>query len=320
MKKSLLALLLTAVFAISGCEDKATTQKLLETEKRLVQLEADFKKAQAELEKKSEELGSLKPAYEKLQQTFPALQVEIATFFDKSETLKFEKDPNDEFAREESMLGLFVSLPKTHIEWLDLLLQEQAFRLMVTQNPQESKAFSQALFEEKLGQKYQEIRSLAKEEKPAVLSEDLSSDYLGQRNHIITFRMLYNAYSGGAHGMYANTYLNINTKTKNLITLNDLVDVKDQSRIKQILWQNYRHSRLNEKGEYEGFVDPKDFRVPDNFYFSQAGIHFVYPVYELGPYVEGEIEVLVGWTEVNNLLTPDYQRTKKDGFYDDSDF
>lgn len=319
MKKSLLALSLTSLVLLSACEDQAAG-KLLEAEKQIVQLQTDFNAAKASLAKAEEQLSELKPAYEALQKAqadFPALQVEIATLFDKSETLKFEKDPNDEFAREESSVSLFVSTPKTQVEWLDRLLQEQAFRLIAGQNAQLPQALTPAFFEEYLTQQYQTMLAQAKEDKPLGLSDGLSSYYLGQRNNIATFRMLRDSYSGGAHGMYFNTYLNIDTKTKRVITLNDLVDIKDQPQIKAVLWQNYRHSRSNGNGEYAVAVDEKDFRIADNFYFSEAGIHFIYPPYELGAYAEGEVEVLLGWYEGNFYLNNAYQRTEKDGFFDE---
>lgn len=319
MKKSLFALSISSLFLLAACDDQAAG-KLLEAEKQIVQLQTDFNRTKEHLAKVEAELNQIKPVYEtlkKAQADFPALQVEIATFFEKSEPLKFEKDPNDEFAREESTVGVFVSLPKTQVEWLDKLLQEQAFRLMIENNPQNSEAFTAPLFEEKLRLHYQSLLKQAKENKPIGIREGLNSYYLGQRNHIATFRMLYDAYSGGAHGMYFNTYLNIDTKTKNLITLNNLVDAKDQGKIKEILWQNYVNSRSNGNHEYGVAVEEKDFRISENFYFSEAGIHFVYPPYELGPYAEGEVEVLLGWYEGNFYLNKAYRLTEKDGFFDD---
>lgn len=319
MKKPLLALSVSSLFLLAGCDDQAAG-KLLEAEKQLVKLQTDFNTAKTSISQLEAELNQLKPAYEALQKAqadFPALQVEIATFFDKSETLKFEKDPKDEFAREESTVGVFVSLPQTQVEWLDRLLQEQAFRWIIENNPQKSETFTAQLFEEKLELHYQSLIRHAKEYKPLGVREGLSSYYLGQRNHIASFRMLYDAYSGGAHGMHFNTYLNVDTRTKSVITLNDLVDVKDQGKIKEMLWQNYRYSRSNENGEYAVAVDEKAFRISENFYFSEAGIHFVYPPYELGAYAEGEVEVLLGWYEGNYYLNKAYQRTEKDGFFDE---
>lgn len=320
MKKSLFALCISAVLLTTGCEDNGTTQKLLETEKRLVQLQSDFKSVQNELNQKTQELDALKPAYEKLQTAntnFPALRVEIISIFDKSNTLKLEKDPQREMQPEESHVGLSVLLPKTDIEWLDQLLLEQAFRLHLNEGSTLPKELTAQAFQDFLTKRYEDMQMQAKQDKVIAVNEGLISYYLGQRNNIVSFKMLINHYAGGAHGMYFTQHVNVNTDKKTLIKLDDLVSPEHQSQIKEILWQNYRASRMNEKGEYIGSIEQKDFRVSEQFYFSEAGIHFVYPVYELGAYSEGENEVLMGWYEGNSYLNTDYQRTKKDGFFDD---
>lgn len=134
MKKSIIALIIASVVALTACDDK-TSQKLLETEKKLVQLEANYKKSEENLTTKEMELAQLKTQLtelqataaqaKKAQQAFPALQVETVQFVDKKETIKFEKDPQDEYAPEQSDVALSITGVKTGVDWLDELLRKQ---------------------------------------------------------------------------------------------------------------------------------------------------------------------------------------------------
>lgn len=58
MNKSLLALLISSVFVIAGCEDGKMTQTVLEAEKQIVHLGTELKNAQSDLAKKKQKLLS----------------------------------------------------------------------------------------------------------------------------------------------------------------------------------------------------------------------------------------------------------------------
>lgn len=325
MKKSRLAILLTTTFILTGCDDANLSQKVIETEKQFVQLQADYKKAQTDLTTKENELNTLKADYTKLSAeyselqkhtaSFPALQVEITKLIDNSNTLKFPKDPKDEFAREESKVSVFANTAITHIEWLDQLLLQELLKLYLTKDKSEKvnlTAVKPQDIVERFEKIYQELEKDAKEYKPFAMEESAYTQYLGQRNHIVSFTQSTYSFTGGAHGMGHTNYLNIDINKKALITLNDVINEKNQAKLKALLWNTYSSER---SGETPLFVEKKDFRISDNFYFSKDGIVFVYPVYELGPYAEGEIELAINYYQLNELLTPEFKQTEKDGFY-----
>lgn len=309
--KKLLLLSLSVLFVLTGCDDQ-TAGKLLEAEKQIVQLQTDFNATQESLMKVETELRQLKPEYEALKKSqaeFPTLRVEIVKLVDKSETLKFEKDPNEEFAPEEGRVSLFASVPQTQVEWLNQLLWKAFMQLSFAEAaPQE---VSLTAYKAYLEKEYEKMVNQAKEEKPVGFSLSLSSDYGWARNHILAFSVMIESYTGGAHGTHAIHYLNIDTDKKIQIKLNDLVSPQNQEKFKALLWQSYQTNRE------ETFIERKDFRIVDNFYFTGAGITFVYPLYELGPYVEGQVEVFLSWAEANPYLNPSYQRTAKDGYWAD---
>lgn len=325
MKKSLLALLISSVFVVTGCEDGKMTQTVLEAEKKIVQLGNELKSTQDTLAKKEAEVAELshvkaendklKAELEKAQQN-TALQVEIIKIFDKNETVKHEVDPKEKYALDESKVAYFVSIPKTNMPWLNQIFINKVYgdeELKKNPNPTEEdlKKLSET--------NYQQMIETVKEEPMIGMEESLSSDYLGQRNNIATFVMDSYIYSGGAHGMNYTRYLNVNLNEKAAIGLNDVISPRNQDKLKKILWTNYSSERLDDNGKYNGFADQKEFRISEDFYFDGYGMTFVYPPYELGAYAEGNVEVSASWYEINELLNSDYQRSEKDGFFKGND-
>ncbi|MEG9533233.1 DUF3298 domain-containing protein [Mannheimia indoligenes] len=323
MKKSLLALLISSVFVIAGCEDGKMTQTVLEAEKQIVHLGTELKNAQSDLAKKEAEVAKLsgvkaeneklKAELEKAQQN-TALNVEIVKIFDKKDVIKHKVDPKEEFAIEESTVSSIVTLPKTNFDWLNQLLINQAYDY----NEEESRKLknpTEEEFKKHREEVYQGLLESTKTEPTIGYDEHIHSTFMGQRNNITTFLMTHYSYTGGAHGMHHTQYINVDLAKKVVIGLNDLISPKNQAQLKELLWENYSRERVDENGKYNGFGDKKEFRISDQFYFTPEGIAFVYPPYELGAYAEGDIEVEADWYSINKLLNSDYQRGEKDGFF-----
>ena len=124
------------------------------------------------------------------------------------------------------------------------------------------------------------------------ISTNVDVEYLGQRENIATFTMSYHHYSGGAHGMYSTHFVNVDLDKKAVIRLDDVFTKAQQNKVKALLWEIYQNESRGDNGErQEPFTAKADFYLSDNFYFSQDGIVFVYPLYALGPYAEGEKEL-----------------------------
>ncbi|WP_301099056.1 DUF3298 domain-containing protein [Otariodibacter sp.] len=310
MKKSLLAIFVTSVFILSACDDQQLSQKLTDAEQKITQLETELKAVQSELAEKNSS------KVENSQDVFPALNVEITELFNKSENLKFKPDSEDEFARNESQIELFATTANTNVEWLNSLLlkeiinhysdedQDLGDKIITTENV--TNMFSSM---------YENFVNDAKDSRPIGLSEIEMTNYLSQRGNIVTFTQSYDSYTGGAHGMNYTRYLNIDVNKKAVIQLDDLIDPSKQEELKNILWQDYVSENTDESGQVSTFMtDKNEFELSSDFYFTENGINFVYPVYVLGPFAEGPIELHAYFSDINALLKPDYQRTKKDGF------
>lgn len=260
--------------------------------KKIAQLEQDYAKV-------NQQLASFQE-----RQKFPALEVEIVELFNQFGKVKHTKNLEDEeFFREETEVSVFASTAKTGVEWLDqLLLNSLIGAKSLTQPITEKEAM--AYFQ----QRYQQLETEAKEVKPIGLSDTVHTTYIGQRNNIATFTQFFEQYTGGAHGTHYTKYVNVDTNKKAVIGINDLVNSEHHEKLKAILWQRYQ-----QRGDaWSDSMDKNEMTIPNEFYFTLGGITFVYPIYQLGPYVAGEVEIETSFYELEPILNPDYFPTKKE--------
>lgn len=302
MKKSLLSLLISCAFLLSSCNEKDTQalrEKLKQAEQTITQLNQDLAKSQQDLTA--------------LQTQIPALNVEIEPLFSKSERIKLPV--GNDFGRTESELYYFTSIAKTGLDWLDNLL----IRNTLLSN--DGKVNNQVTGMEReealklIEKNYQDSKATLQEYGDIAIRDSSQITYVGQRDNIATFIRYWDSYTGGAHGLYGTNYLNVDLNKKTMISLDSLMSKAHQEQAKAILWNRYLEKTRMEAqdAKAEPFITEADFDLVDNFYFSSEGINFVYPVYALAPFVEGEVTLTLYWNDANKLVSTDYQRTKKDG-------
>ncbi|QGM80142.1 DUF3298 domain-containing protein [Otariodibacter oris] len=323
MKKSLLAILIASGFILSACDDQELTQKLTDAEQKITQLETELKAIQTEQATKNS-------VVENSQDAFPTLNVEITELFNKSETLKvkdnlYEDENESEEQFYDSRVAVFATTATTNVDWLNSLL----FKEIINHYSDEELNIGNEIITkenatELFSSMYDDFVNEVKQGGYFIgLTEAETTTYVNQRGNIATFTQHYDSYTGGAHGMYYTRYLNIDVNKKAVIQLNDLVEPSKQQELKDILWQEYMSMNAGEDGQISAFVtDKNEFELSPDFYFTDDGITFVYPVYALGPFAAGETKLHAYFYDINALLSKDYQRTAKDGFnvYPDSIF
>ena len=162
---------------------------------------------------------------------------------------------------------------------------------------------------------YQDSKATLQEYGDLAIRDSSQMAYVGQRGNIATFIQYWDNYTGGAHGLYGTNYFNVDLNKKTVISLDSLMSKAHQEQAKAILWNSYlEKTRMEAQDEKaEPFTTKADFDLVDNFYFTHEGINFVYPVYALASFVEGEVTLTLYWNDANKLVSSDYQRTKKDG-------
>jgi len=116
-------------------------------------------------------------------------------------------------------------------------------------------------------------------------------------------------YTGGAHGIYGTSYENYDRNTGDLIQLADLFVPNFEKRLAVIGERYFRQSMAistAESFDQTGYTFPNDeFYLPQNFGLTKEGITFLYSIYEIAPYAQGEQEFTIPYGELRDLLKKD---------------
>ena len=270
MRKTFIsALILTALFTVTGCEDKEAKATIEQQTQTIAQLTA--------------ENTQLKAEKEKAEKVIPAIIAQDDVIFDKEETINYPKSAKeDEYVPTEGKLHYSISTLKTNIEWLDKLLLAQ-----ISKNA-DGKPRSREQLIEDYQKAYDEAKKEMLESPIMGIDETLDLAFSHQRGKLAVFLINYYSYSGGAHGVGGYHYLKPN----------------QQAKLKELLWERY--TRYGEIKDEEAFTSKDAFEVTDNFYLDHDGIHFVYNVYEIASYAEGPQELVIEWWNASALLKPEF--------------
>lgn len=141
------------------------------------------------------------------------------------------------------------------------------------------------------------------------------SYYKGIEGHVqlyikdlLIYRVDYNEYTGGAHGIYSSTFLNMDLRTLSPIRLDDLFVSDYEEALTDLLWnQLMADNKVATHQELEdmGYATAGDLKPTENFYLSKEGITFYYNVYEIAPYVMGPVKITLPYEVMQHLLSDD---------------
>ncbi len=276
MKKLFLGSLMISILLLVGCNDDKVKQKIQQLETQIKELKQD-----------------------------QTVKVE-------SKIILFQKQ-DDKYPVEFS-----ISTLNTNKDWLNNLLVEQLLAKKVEVKKDIKIDDPKAELIKIIEQKYQSELNEAKDmfaDQPkeningtyfsAVDHSDIS--YIGQREKVATFTFSNYNYIGGAHGMYHTNYLNVDLDKQKIITLDDMFSKEAQEKLKEMLWEHYEPQYKSADGNMGFFFkNKKKLYLPKDFYFSALGINFVYPVYEIGAFADGQKELMLYWREVEEFINPEY--------------
>ena len=141
------------------------------------------------------------------------------------------------------------------------------------------------------------------------------SYYKGIESHVqlyekdlLVYRIDYNEYTGGAHGIYMTTYLNMDLTLMRPLRLDDIFVGEYQEALTDLLWnQLMADNKVTTRQEVEdmGYTSTGDLEPTENFYLSPKGITFYYNIYEIAPYVMGPVEITLPYEIMSHLLSDD---------------
>lgn len=135
-------------------------------------------------------------------------------------------------------------------------------------------------------------------------SFNASPEIIYNQDDILSFRVDYWSYTGGAHGNPFTLCYNYDLKTGKKLVLSDFL--RGTTSPAQVKAAALRRIKLTYEGTLNddltdlGFlISDKEFELNEDFYYCPAGINFVYSPYEIGPYAMGFVEVFVPFKALN---------------------
>ncbi|MCL5246310.1 DUF3298 and DUF4163 domain-containing protein [Cellulophaga sp. 20_2_10] len=132
----------------------------------------------------------------------------------------------------------------------------------------------------------------------------INGEVVYETDKIITIDLETYEFTGGAHGYESSILLNFDVVKGELIPNEELFASKEA-------FYNLAETkfRTQEKIPAEGPIndtgfmfEEEVFMLPINIGYTKDGLRLLYNTYEVGSYADGQIEVLLPYTEVNQML------------------
>lgn len=123
--------------------------------------------------------------------------------------------------------------------------------------------------------------------------------------NLLIYRVDYNEYTGGAHGIYMTTYLNMDLLQLRPIRLDDIFIEESKDELTDLLWKQLMDdhgAKTREELEDMGYGSTGEIAPTENFYLEKDGITFFYNVYEITPYSMGTVQVKLSYDVMAHLL------------------
>lgn len=151
---------------------------------------------------------------------------------------------------------------------------------------------------------------------PVGYSLEYKPRFLAQNNQLAMFVTYYYAFTGGAHGIYGTSFYNFDLKTKKLLDLDDILLPGKKREFAELLREAYleyisvvesepdqakAEQRLLEREDRGWIAEPTD-----NFAFVYNGLLLDYLPYMLGSFAEGEIQLLIPYSRLTDIVKPEY--------------
>ncbi|MBX7107991.1 MAG: DUF3298 and DUF4163 domain-containing protein [Chitinophagales bacterium] len=132
-------------------------------------------------------------------------------------------------------------------------------------------------------------------------------DVVYNEHYLMSVRVTGYTYTGGAHGNTVYSYMVLDLKTGETLTLDDLFLKSSKRELAAIAEKQLRINRnIDESASLKdnGLLINK-LDLNEAFYIDHGGIGFTYSPYEIAPYADGPINIYLQWEQVKSLINPD---------------
>jgi hypothetical protein len=140
------------------------------------------------------------------------------------------------------------------------------------------------------------------DESDAVWELIIETEKIYQSDDVITVAISTYEFKGGAHGNDKIKFLNLNAKTGDILSRNDII--KNIDDFKKIAEYHFLKSLENKEDDLKigDFFFGKPFQLPENIGFSDDGLVLLYNVYEVASYSQGYTEFAIPFNDIKDFL------------------
>ncbi len=140
-------------------------------------------------------------------------------------------------------------------------------------------------------------------ESPATYEAEVTQEELVKNDSLLTYKTKFYLFTGGAHGYGATRFLNFNPKTGNRLTNAQLFS--DEAAFTEFAEQKFRaqYEITSESINSKGFFFEDDvYKLPENIAITNDEVILIYNPYEAASYAQGQLELVINKTEVEQFL------------------
>ena len=142
------------------------------------------------------------------------------------------------------------------------------------------------------------------------VEEDNRIMVMYENEHTITFANYNYAFTGGAHGNYATSLINLYKQTGKIIQLSDVLNAEGikalplfLDRVARLQYGITNNRPLDENNFFVKKIEPSK-----EFYITSGSIGFLFPPYVLKSFAEGEVNLQVPFAALKAYLQPAFKK------------
>lgn len=116
-----------------------------------------------------------------------------------------------------------------------------------------------------------------------------------------------NYYTGGAHSILEDNYYVVDLKKQKALAWEDLFTDPASPELYDLVLDGLRNYAGLEKDAplSSGIYFENEPEISEIFFLTHDGLGFHWNSYEIGPYSAGDVEIIISWTKIRNLLNND---------------
>jgi hypothetical protein len=127
---------------------------------------------------------------------------------------------------------------------------------------------------------------------------------ISPRNRGMVIERTKETYSGGAHGTRTIQYYVLDLESQKVLKIDDFINDYQGDRVRDLVYDALRKYSGLEKNQplSEGIYLSDEPELTFNFFINEQGMGLHWDPYEIAPFSEGAIQVMLSWKEIRPLL------------------